>query len=315
MELDGELLTALGAGPLADTWEWAAARGLDHQAVVGAAKSLEAEGYVASAPLTTEFWTLTPEAAGYVASGSPEAQLFAAVPAEGGLDDAGLEAAFPGRPELVAIGKGKAMQRKWLAKDKATGRYVRAVAAIGDDELVAQLRAAAAGTLTDDKLCKDLAKRKLIERVKRVHYSLTRGPAYAPVRVRQAAELTKEMLDSGDWATASFKAYNFESVGQEPGGGHVHALMKVRAEFRAILLEMGFAEMPTNRFVERCARGRGDEASGRVGLGSPVWAAASCTPRRPCRQRFACAPVSALTCGPAVRPCIPLPDSQLVLEL
>ena len=34
------------------------------------------------------------------------------------------------------------------------------------------------------------------------------------------------------------------------GGGHVHALMRVRAEFRRILLEMGFSEMPTNRWVE-----------------------------------------------------------------
>ena len=79
---------------------------------------------------------------------------------------------------------------------------------------------------------------------------MSRAPGYAPVRRRLAAELTKELLESGAWATTAFKAYNFESAGKEPGGGHVHALMKVRAEFRAILLEMGFSEMPTNRFVE-----------------------------------------------------------------
>ena len=31
-----------------------------------------------------------------------------------------------------------------------------------------------------------------------------------------------------EWATTAFKEYNFESAGKEAGGGHVHALMKVR---------------------------------------------------------------------------------------
>ena len=130
MEIDAQILTALQSGDIADTWEWASSSGVDHQAAVGAAKSLEAEGYVTSTQLTIEFWTLTAEAQGYVASGSPEAQLFAAVPEGDGLDDAGLEAAFPGRKEIVAIGKGKAMQKKWIAKDKASGKYKRSVSAI-----------------------------------------------------------------------------------------------------------------------------------------------------------------------------------------
>lgn len=87
-------------------------------------------------------------------------------------------------------------------------------------------------------------------RSKRTTFTVTRGLNFAPIRRKLAAELTKELLESGAWATTSFKAYNFESAGREPGGGHVHALMKVRAEFRSILLEMGFSEMPTNRFVE-----------------------------------------------------------------
>ena len=33
-------------------------------------------------------------------------------------------------------------------------------------------------------------------------------------------------------------------------GGHLHPLLKVRAQFRQTLLEMGFNEMPTDRFVE-----------------------------------------------------------------
>lgn len=57
-------------------------------------------------------------------------------------------------------------------------------------------------------------------------------------------------LRRGEWATAAFKPLNLNAMGSGTGGGHLHALLKVRAEFRAILLEMGFSEMPTARFVE-----------------------------------------------------------------
>ena len=50
--------------------------------------------------------------------------------------------------------------------------------------------------------------------------------------------------------TTKFKPYNFTSLGANVGGGHLHPLMKVRKEFRMILLEMGFEEMPTNKWVE-----------------------------------------------------------------
>ena len=39
-------------------------------------------------------------------------------------------------------------------------------------------------------------------------------------------------------------------MGALPGGGNYHPLLKVRAEFRRILMEMGFEEMPTSKWVE-----------------------------------------------------------------
>ena len=39
-------------------------------------------------------------------------------------------------------------------------------------------------------------------------------------------------------------------MGAPPLGGNYHPLLKVRAEFRRILMEMGFEEMPTNKWVE-----------------------------------------------------------------
>jgi len=55
---------------------------------------------------------------------------------------------------------------------------------------------------------------------------------------------------SGDWKKAKFKPLNLVARGKEIGGGHLHPLLKVRTEFRSMLLEMGFEEMPTAKWVE-----------------------------------------------------------------
>lgn len=39
-------------------------------------------------------------------------------------------------------------------------------------------------------------------------------------------------------------------LGVPPSSGFLHPLLKVRAEFRQIFLEMGFSEMPTNNYIE-----------------------------------------------------------------
>lgn len=86
-------------------------------------------------------------------------------------------------------------------------------------------------------------------------------------------------VPSDAWKKETFKPYNFNTLGLTVGGGHLHPLMKVRAEFRRVLMDMGcvplallllllvmagkerqvvlttlplrsFQEMPTNRYVE-----------------------------------------------------------------
>lgn len=45
--------------------------------------------------------------------------------------------------------------------------------------------------------------------------------------------------DSDAWKKETFKPYNFNTLGLAVGGGHLHPLMKVRAEFRRVLMDMG----------------------------------------------------------------------------
>ncbi len=57
--------------------------------------------------------------------------------------------------------------------------------------------------------------------------------------------------DSGDWQSKQFKEYNWKAMGPGlPSLGALHPLLKVRAQLRGILLEMGFEEMPTNKWIE-----------------------------------------------------------------
>jgi hypothetical protein len=156
------LAAAAGNGVIADTWPWTLDRGLDHDAVVGAMKSLMVDGYLVASNLSVEFWVLTEEAGGYVAQGSPEAQVFCAL-AEGAMDEAALTARLG--ESLVKVGVGKCLKSKWVSRDKATGTYSRLLPAIERDELVEQLVAVRDGSVADAALLKDLKKRQLINLV------------------------------------------------------------------------------------------------------------------------------------------------------
>lgn len=81
-------------------------------------------------------------------------------------------------------------------------------------------------------------------------YRVTKGANFAPKRVKLETQLTADMLRTGSWKDTKMKKMNLGADGQVPAGGHLHPLLKVRAQFREILLSMGFNEMPTNKWVE-----------------------------------------------------------------
>jgi phenylalanyl-tRNA synthetase alpha chain len=102
----------------------------------------------------------------------------------------------------------------------------------------------------DAKALADLKKRKLIKLHKVVTFRIDKGPKFALEIEKEETDLTFDMLSSGSWKTAKFKPYNFKALGSDQNAGALHPLNKVRHEFRQIFFEMGFEEMPTNKFVE-----------------------------------------------------------------
>jgi len=217
----------------------------DHQKIVGIIKSLEGMGQIISVEqVSRKHWELTEEGSQVADNGSHEAKVFNAVPPEG----------IP-QPELMAsvpnakIGFSKALSCGWLRVDK--GRVCRRAQAVTDvvQHHLAALRDNVKADVSD-KLKAEYRKRKLLQEVTSKSYNVSKGAEFTLTVEKQEADLTADMIASGSWRTKAFKPYNFAALGAPPTRGHLHPLLKVRAEFRQIFLEMGFSEMPTNRYVE-----------------------------------------------------------------
>ena len=260
------VLDELSTSPSAvvrDSLELAAARAYDHAALVGVIKSLAAEGYVTPPTvLKSKAYALTEEGTHVLREGSPEFHFYNALSRDGGSTEEELVAGGEISKDAIKNGKKNAMQKRWCAFDKDTKRFTRSVEAV-TDTTQAELAHVVASDGVDTAFegeqwserkpgdtYKALKKRKFVTLVTKTSFACARGPNYSTRFVKPVADLTKEMLEGKSWQTANFKSYNFNSLGAPVVGGALHPLMKVRSEFRQVLLQMGFEEMPTNRFVE-----------------------------------------------------------------
>ncbi|KAH8063555.1 hypothetical protein JL722_2735 [Aureococcus anophagefferens] len=227
LDVETKVLAALGSSATLDSYALSATLGVDHQALLGVVKSLWADGYVTMDQASTSWLCATNEGAGIAKDGSPEYRVYAAVDAAGGsLPLSSLEAAVG--KDAAKIGLGAAMREKWLSKGKgADGAPVLAVAKAGVADATraalepfvgADSPGSAPDKLADANVEKQLMRRKLLARHTMKHFAIAKGASYAATRTKKEADFTP--------------------------------LLKVRAEFRKILMGMGFEEMPTAKWVE-----------------------------------------------------------------
>jgi phenylalanyl-tRNA synthetase alpha chain len=213
--------------------------------------NLQAEAFAVSKPISYTFFEITTEGEEVIANGSPEFRLFSAIPAEGGVDQKELMASFGAS---FKVAQGPCMKNKWIKLEKAEGKLYRAIESITDltADFLKTIKAAKGdlAAVTDKNTITGLKRRTLIKEITLKSVCVSKGPNFALQRVKMQADLTKEMMDSGAWKTLAFKPYNFNCKGSESGGGYLHPTLKIRAEFRKILIAMGFDEMPTNQWVE-----------------------------------------------------------------
>ncbi|EAQ91105.1 hypothetical protein CHGG_03040 [Chaetomium globosum CBS 148.51] len=244
-DLPSEVLQALSKSDLISSTE--AFPDVPFKSIKAALDRLASRSMVTYEQVEREEAFLEPEAEIIVSHGSHEARVFEAVrQAVDGLSIQDLESKI-GDKTVTKLGQGKAFKEKWIKKDGA--KLIALVESI-DDVTRNQLKVIQEKRTHDAKIVADLKKRKLLNMQKVISFRISKGPKFALELVKEETDLTAEMLASGSWKTAAFKPYNFKALGADQHAGALHPLNKVRQEFRQIFFEMGFTEMPTNRFVE-----------------------------------------------------------------
>ncbi|RKP03287.1 hypothetical protein CXG81DRAFT_9706 [Caulochytrium protostelioides] len=215
--------------------------------ILGALNSLKMKEMVDYTTLAHDVLTLTDEGEAMRAEGSYEYRFWAALPAAG---DAPMPPAQAAQVlgKMSGLGQAQAMKRKWVTKT-ADG-WVRAAEAVQDATREALAPASGPLAAPSAAVLKELKSRKLTKLTKITSYAVTKGPCFTTEMKEELGEITAELIASGEWETAPLKKYNFAAEGVLPASGYLHPLLKVREEFRQIFFELGFTEMPTNRYVE-----------------------------------------------------------------
>jgi len=193
--------------------------------------------------VNTISFELTDEGRFTLEKGSPEILLLAA------LNSGEMTVDEMKKNHKIAM--GFAMKNKWI---KIDGPIAKATTESAKDAIVDLLKLVANSDGAEDSIsasdAKMLKKRNQIIQIKTVNFNCSKGLKWALQRVKLEQVLTKEMIETGSWKDMSFKPTNFRSTGTNVNGGFLHPLMLVRAEYRKILIGMGFEEMPTNKWVE-----------------------------------------------------------------
>ncbi|KAI1608586.1 phenylalanyl-tRNA synthetase alpha chain [Exophiala viscosa] len=216
--------------------------------VKSAVDKLRSREYLLAEQIDKIELALTKEGEDIAEKGSNGARVFEAVRAAlEGLKIKDLPAAV-GDANVAKFGSGDAFKQKWVKKD---GDVLRATADSIQDEVQQHLRHIRENKSLDNaKVVADFKKRKYVVDQKSFAFKISKGPKFSTEFVKEETDLTAEMLASGAWKTVQLKPYNFKAKGAATPSGALHPLNKVRQEFRDIFFEMGFEEMPTNRYVE-----------------------------------------------------------------
>eukprot|EP00871_Galdieria_phlegrea_P002007 jgi/Galph1/2807/GphlegSOOS_G1440.1 len=232
-----------------DSGEFAKQKGFNHNVLVDTViKSLVGKEIIQVEPVAHESWLVTKEGQDYAENGSPEFITFQSVTSSG----ISLEELQQRLGKLGKLGLQQCLKSGWLRLEKDSKRLYTQVDSVVDEtaEKLRKLIIDQGGYGLRPEDLKELKQRKLIQVKQYKTFRIKQGPRFSLSGIQVATDLTKEMIESGEWKTASFKEYNFSASGKPSVGGYLHPLMKVREQIRYIFLGMGFEEMPTNNYVE-----------------------------------------------------------------
>lgn len=198
------------------------------------------DNYIKLTPVESKSWVLGKEGLKFASEGTPEFVLYQMI-GEEGLEKSKVPS------DVFKFGFSNGMKKKWF--NLQDGNIVRTAENVEDADRLA-LQAIQNGAEVTKEQTDSLKKRKLISQDVKKSFNISKGEQYKTERKKKVAELTSDMIEKGTWKEVDFKPINFNAKGKEIASGNLHPLLKVRQQFREILLQMGFSEMPTNQYAE-----------------------------------------------------------------
>ncbi len=237
---------------------------LKPETVTGAAFDLRDGGLLDVTETTVEVAKITEEGATYVADGLPETRLYRAAADAGAADDPVSMGEVIGRADLAGPEVDIALAnfpRKGFGTVESGELTIDASVDPDDDPEATALAAiqnasdaddAGDGdvlTDVDDDILDRLASRGLVERTERTSRSVTLTDAGVTALMEgveaseTVAQVTPELLASGEWRDVEFTEYDVEADAPEVGGGRKHVLRRTADRVKDVLVGMGFQEM------------------------------------------------------------------------
>lgn len=166
---------------------------------------------------------------------------------------------------LLKIAMGKLAKNKFISVDKKSKNIILSEEALNKatelsvdttQDLLKLIKSNAEqydNTEIDQSKLDELKKAKLITTSTTKVCKISKGEAYS---LEQKTDNTTNELNHNMVAKMlkgeefTFKPLNLKAKGKRPHMGTLHNVTKVRNNMKQILLEMGFEEMPTNKWVE-----------------------------------------------------------------
>ncbi|KAE8702236.1 putative phenylalanine--tRNA ligase alpha subunit [Hibiscus syriacus] len=241
------------AEEIPDSGQFAAQHGIHHNDVVNVIKSLHGFRYIDAQDIKRESWILTDEGKKYAAEGSPEVQLFLAIPQEGSISKDELQKKL--EPSVFKIGCSQAGKNKWVDMGKQVSRKVQHVEDKVKDLLIRVQNGEEIGK--DD--VNSLKARKLIVAQIWKGYAVRKGPNYAPKRKKVATDLTRESTER-DFIESTFmhgyfilgltgRSWSSKSITSMLKDRllklaiFIHCSRQVKQQLKNIFLQMGLLEL------------------------------------------------------------------------
>lgn len=221
---------------------------IDHNELIGKLKSLESKEYIKLNLLKKDIISLTTEGESYSKNGMPEFQLLNLINKEEGTDKTELETKLGA---MYKIAFSTCMKKKMikLTDSKIILLIDPSSLTDTDKELLVYIANGESDKLSKTDLT-NLKKRKLVEAKSVSYFNISKGDNFSLEVEAKITDITSDMIINKTYKDIKFSKFNLNAKGADISMGAAHPLLKVRTEFRSILLEMGFSEMPTNNFVE-----------------------------------------------------------------